>query len=308
MKLSIIIPVYNLENYIEDCLNSIIPQLTKEIEVIIVDDGSTDNSAEIIKSFLNNQIKYFYQKNKKQGAARNTGLKKAKGKYIWFIDGDDIIKDNAIKTIFKYEITHLENHDLMLFGINTVNNNKNSLKIQFPNKNNQNISDFLKSTNIYSISPCNKIINKRFLLKNKLFFEENMFFEDNLFFLKLYNHTNYISSISENLYIQQIREGSTMRSSYDIFKLNSQFKILEEIKKIKPIKLKKQFIENKLFWYTHIYLRKCFLFEENIQKNKIQKCYKLIPKFKIYLTDPFGVIKLKLLYNFNKKYFLKSIM
>lgn len=85
IKLSIIIPVYNIENYIGDCIESILPQLNPNVELILVDDGSTDNSAAKIKRYMSNEfnIKYYYQENQRQGAARNLGLKNAVGKYLW---------------------------------------------------------------------------------------------------------------------------------------------------------------------------------------------------------------------------------
>ncbi|HAS37211.1 MAG TPA: glycosyltransferase family 2 protein, partial [Ruminococcaceae bacterium] len=90
---SIIIPVYNLEKYIKHCLESVVNQTYKELEIICIDDGSTDGSAEIIKSMAENdpRIKYIYQENAGVSAARNKGLDTATGEYVMFVDGDDYI-------------------------------------------------------------------------------------------------------------------------------------------------------------------------------------------------------------------------
>ena len=89
----IIIPVYNLEDYIENCLNSVVNQTYRELEILCIDDGSTDNSAEKIKAFAEKdpRVKYLYQENAGVSAARNKGLDEATGEYVMFVDGDDYI-------------------------------------------------------------------------------------------------------------------------------------------------------------------------------------------------------------------------
>lgn len=103
---SIIIPVYNLEKYISNCLNSVVNQTYKNLEILCVDDGSTDGSADIIKNMAekDSRIKYFYQENAGVSAARNRGLDEAKGEYIMFVDGDDYIHYQAVEIFYK-EIT-----------------------------------------------------------------------------------------------------------------------------------------------------------------------------------------------------------
>ena len=96
---SIIIPIYNLEKYIKHCLESVVNQTYKELEIICIDDGSTDGSAEIIKSMAENdpRIKYIYQENAGVSAARNKGLDTATGEYVMFVDGDDYINLHMVE-------------------------------------------------------------------------------------------------------------------------------------------------------------------------------------------------------------------
>ena len=94
--ISIIIPVYNCEKYIDDAIESILSQDYSQLEIIVVDDGSTDNSAKIIKSYNNPKIKYLYQENLGPAAARNKGIKFASGDFIAFLDADDLWPENKL--------------------------------------------------------------------------------------------------------------------------------------------------------------------------------------------------------------------
>jgi glycosyltransferase involved in cell wall biosynthesis len=104
--LSIIVPIYNQEKYLEECLNSIEKQMISSVEVILVDDGSTDKSKEICEDYCerNVQFKYIYKSNDGLGPARNTGIIASQGRYIMFIDSDDAIVDNAIEILIRFMI------------------------------------------------------------------------------------------------------------------------------------------------------------------------------------------------------------
>ena len=99
---SVIIPVYNVEKYIDECLKSVVSQTYKNIEVIIINDGSTDKSEEIIRSYLDKyeNITYIYQQNKGVSEARNLGLKNATGDYVLFVDSDDYIHKSMIEKMY----------------------------------------------------------------------------------------------------------------------------------------------------------------------------------------------------------------
>lgn len=309
-RLSLIVPVYNIQEYIGDCLSSIVPQLSEKVELIVVDDGSTDNSAEVIKRFLSNPfIKCIYQENKGSSGARNTGLKAAKGKYIWFIDGDDMIESNSIEIIFKYADTHLKNHDIMMFYTSHVKQDGSDKKVYIKMKDlsNESTKSFLKKQKIYSVSPCFELISLDFLNDNQILFNEGMVFEDENFLLRVYNKAMNISSIPHALYSYRNRPNSNSRSMFTLFKLNSIFKNIILCNELKPEQLSRVFINQKLFWYIHSYLKKCFLFEKEIREPAIKKCFDLVPKIPISLSDSLGVIRLKLIYNYNKKLFLRKM-
>lgn len=124
MKFSIIIPVYNAEMYLEKCLKSIINQTYFNYEVIIIDDGSTDNSAKIIKNISNDRFKYYYKKNSGVADTRNFGVSKAIGDYILFLDADDFFEINLLETISK----NISNQDIIKYNARLVDKNNNLLK------------------------------------------------------------------------------------------------------------------------------------------------------------------------------------
>ena len=113
---SVIIPCYNCEKYIEYTLKSVLDQSYQNFELIIVDDGSKDNSALIIKSFTDKRIIYIYQENKGLPAARNTGIKRAKGMYIAFLDSDDVWEKDKLST----QVFHLNKYDIIYCNYNTI--------------------------------------------------------------------------------------------------------------------------------------------------------------------------------------------
>lgn len=116
ITISIIIPVYQAEKYLRDCLDSVVQQNLNDYEVLCIDDGSTDHSADIIKQYTQKYpfVRYFYQTNRGVSAARNRGLQEASGKYVMFIDADDWIKKNTLKDLFqKAEQFHT---DILVYG------------------------------------------------------------------------------------------------------------------------------------------------------------------------------------------------
>ncbi len=100
---SIVIPTYNRADFLEETINSALQQTFRDFEIVLIDDGSTDNTADLIREkFGNNpQVRYYYQENKERGAARNNGIKKSRGKYIIFFDSDDIMHDDHLITLYE---------------------------------------------------------------------------------------------------------------------------------------------------------------------------------------------------------------
>lgn len=220
---SIIMPVYNVENYLEQSLMAVANQTFRDYEFIIINDGSTDNSDNIIKSFINQHdnlnINYLVQKNEGQSSARNKGINVAQGKYIYFFDSDDLIKENAIELLYKKSINN--NLNLLLFSGETFVEAKetSTTKYKFNYQKNKNYLQIMngKETFIqlikndeYSTSPCLYFIKRDVLKVNKIKFYEGIIHEDALFTFQLILSTDRIKVIQDTFFYRRIRPNSTM--------------------------------------------------------------------------------------------------
>lgn len=212
MKLSIIIPAYNAAQYIKKCIRSCEQQdiSQEKYEVIVVDDGSTDNTKECIlelqKEFFN--IKYIYQDNARQGAARNNGLRNSKGKYIWYVDADDWIEENCLGTI----VNKLETESLtaLIVGHVTKYDKKEYRWYNIDERTITSGKEILKGNN-YFISPTYAVWEREYLVCNKLYFKENLFHEDSEFFPRLFYKAERIGALSKICYFVYPNMSSTTR-------------------------------------------------------------------------------------------------
>lgn len=216
MKLSLIIPVYNVEKYLWRCLNSCFLQ-TVEVsmfEVIIVNDGSPDNCDLIIKSFMerNHNIKYIQQENRGLSAARNVGLSLAEGDFVWFIDSDDWIVEDAISQIFP-----LLNATVDLIALNTLIIYENT-GIENEVKRSIDISEFTgkylyNKSLVYPYTGAQfYVINKSFLIDNNIHFAEGIIYEDLLFFPILMSKAQNCRIIAPPIYNYSVRNNSITTS------------------------------------------------------------------------------------------------
>ena len=129
IKVSIVVPVYNAKNYLKKCLDSVINQTLKEIEIILVDDGSTDGSAEICKSYLtDSRVMYYYKENEGLAAARQDGMERAHGEFIGFVDSDDWIDLDMYERM--YDTAKKENADVVMCGIYIDEDGKNPIYLE----------------------------------------------------------------------------------------------------------------------------------------------------------------------------------
>ena len=221
-KISVIIPVYNTEKFLRECLNSVICQTLKEIEIICVDDGSTDASLEILKKYAkkDRRITVVKQQNMKQGAARNNALKLARGKYVLFVDSDDYIKSNAAEKI--YNTMKKNSLDMLSFIIDNFDNKTkkfhNDPYYQFkflPKDFNYKKFNWLDAVNFLHRMPETCAVtsySREFINSNNLTFPEKLFFEDNIFFAKAATKAKFMGILKKMLYCRRIHDKSTTQT------------------------------------------------------------------------------------------------
>lgn len=210
-KISIIIPVFNLENYLSKCINSVLAQSYKNFEVIIVDDGSTDNSAKIIDSYAekDNRIIPVHIKNGGVSNARNIALDKAIGKYVYFLDGDDYIEADTLEILKN----NIEGFDLVQASYDRVYKNGNVDRCISDDKILENKDAVLGSYFLKKITDSSW--NKLFIKENigTLRFDVNLkVAEDALFVYEYIKTVKRIKLISNVTYHYYIHEGSCMNS------------------------------------------------------------------------------------------------
>lgn len=183
-KVSIIIPVYNAEKYLEKCLNSVIKQTLKDIEIICINDGSTDGSLNILQKYSEKDKRFIIidQKNSGQSVARNKGLSVAKGEFIGFVDSDDWIDEDFYEKLYDAAIEYKA--DIAAGNILRVNENETNVfyvkydKIQIAQKTNKKYQLAKIPDNCYV---WNKIYNRKKLEKIDLKFQEEILYEDIIF-------------------------------------------------------------------------------------------------------------------------------
>ena len=237
MKYSVIIPVYNVEKYIDRCLKSIISQHYDDLEIIVIDNGSTDSSGSICDTYASeySNISVYHIENHGVGSARNFGLSKARGEFIYFVDSDDYLVGNLFADFADKLVSDL---DLVVFSYfnsleEDLTEKQRTLK-SLPYSGNYDKNGFIKifqdlflSDMLYTV--WNKMYRREFLLENKLSFEQYELGEDVRFNLNVYRDVNKIFLSQDPYYIYVIgRKGSAM-SGYNPKRLQYQ---LEELKMV----------------------------------------------------------------------------
>ena len=200
MKLSFIIPIYNTDKFVGECIRSILNINCNDYEIILVDDGSKDKSGDICKAFAqkDGRIRYYKKNNGGVSSARNYGIEKAHGEYITFVDSDDFLIADSIN--------FLQNDDLYCESISLYNGNVT--KIPFLNTNNTE-TNFIEYP-VYMNSVCNKFFRREVIVKNNIRFAEELYASEDLFFVIQYlQHAKIVKYIEGNYYVYRENNQST---------------------------------------------------------------------------------------------------
>lgn len=281
-KISIIVPIYNAEKNIKKCLESINEQiaLESEIEVILINDGSTDNTDEIVKEYIekhmkNKDVKYFTKKNEGVAKTRNYGLNKSTGDYILFVDSDDYISKDTIKILEPYI---QKNIDIIKFKLQRLDETGKIIERVdgpvFDGITGQEAFNKLYSTDVLIDSPCVYLIKKDIFTKNKLEFK-GTYHEDFGLIPILIILSSKVVSLPDYLYQYiQGQDSITRNDDYDktLIKMKDCFFHYDRMLKIiENIKLDKITKENIKIYYTNAILMKLSNLKENDKKTFIKE-------------------------------------
>lgn len=268
---SIIIPCYNVEGYISSTINSVLKQKYNNWELILVNDGSTDDTTKILEKYnkKHERITLIEQDNNGVSSARNKGLKKAKGKFIFFLDGDDFIRPDLL---FKANKVFDGNPDVDIFsfGFNIVNKNNQVIKSYTYDDKDSHIFSSNDFMNLYLTkkirqSMCSFIVKKEVLSKNKIYFSKNISYgEDQEVQLKSIFHSNKIFYSAKPFFEYLQRESSAVNNNISIKRID----LIKVISSLREYFICKK-IDDELLKDLNNYLSMIFifLFREGVKQN-----------------------------------------
>lgn len=244
VKVSIVVAIYNVESYLEKCIQSVIYQTYKDIEIILVNDGSSDGSLTVCRNFerQDSRIKIIDQKNQGVSVARNQGIENSTGDYIMFVDGDDYLQTNIVEELVKHAGTNditicaykaFNETDSLIetchffYGDREFNKNKMDLYLQLINLSYGQTGKYYTAVGV----PWGKLYKASFLLKHNLYFDKKLVkMQDNIFNMQAFALADGIKYIDQPLYMYRLN--NILR--YKKIPYNPQYlmKILHEREKV----------------------------------------------------------------------------
>ncbi|AZA77675.1 glycosyltransferase [Chryseobacterium sp. G0186] len=228
IKFSLIVPAYQVENFIKRCLDSCFSQdlSSDEYEVLVINDGSKDKSLEIAQEYLSshNNIHIFSQENKGLSEARNTGIRNAKGKYVWFIDSDDWINNNCLAEM--YNLCEKNDLDILHFRATDFKNDQGVVREEDVTFYNQILSgkDYILNSSFIGFPVWLNIFKRSFLAENQLFFKAGIYHEDNEFSPRAFYYAKTVLFVEKSYYNvyhnpQSITRTANSKKSFDLLQV-----------------------------------------------------------------------------------------
>lgn len=301
IKVSVVVPVYNVEQYIRKCLETLANQTLDDIEIIVVDDGSTDLSKDIIKDYVEkyNNIKYYKKENGGLSDARNYGMKYATGEYITFLDADDYID---VKTYEKmYEKAKKEDSDVVECNFYWVYGRRKKKDI---GKKYEGKSEMIEKARVVA---WNKLYKRELLEQTQIEFPKGLQYEDLEFFYKLVPYIEKVSFVKEPLIYYVQRKDSLSNCQNE--KVKDIFKVLDNVISFyKDKNLYEKYKEELEFTYTRLLL--CSSFKRITKIKKENTRIELLNETWVKLNAMFPNWKENQILNTNlnsKKRYIKSV-
>lgn len=233
--ISVIVPIYNVEKYLHRCLNSIYHQIFTDFEVIMIDDGSTDDSSTICKKFAEKDTRfhYYYTENHGPSHAKNLGISKAAGDYLMFMDSDDEILDNCLQCLYSEAIQCEIQYDWIISGITYCSSDRTIQKSMIPERKCYNpcsTSDFVDVFGQDLLNFCvDKLFKKEIIEKNQLMFDENSRLgEDTRFNLAYSKFVQCVNIVPKSFYMYYQYGASSLSGAINSSKLSSLIQICDD--------------------------------------------------------------------------------
>lgn len=259
--IGVIIPVYNVEKYLEECINSVLNQSFKDIEVILVDDGSTDNSGKICDYYKekDSRVKVIHKENGGLSDARNEGIRIAISKYILFLDSDDYWIDNSLNEISKCANNEV---DVVFLTATKLFNYTNIIEEKFEelekskilNKSQSEVFIYLASLNKFPVSACTKLVRRDFILDNNLFFQKGLLSEDIEWSTRVLLAADSYDSCNSKFYIYRKQGQSSITNSVNLKGVRDLLYIIKKwTNKCKKDEIKKELKKPLLALYAYEY-------------------------------------------------------
>lgn len=223
MKVSIIVPIYKTKDYLEKCLDSLVNQTYKDIQIILINDGSPYDEEKIVNKYKKKykNIIYIKQENKGQGSARNEGIKKARGDYITFVDSDDYIDLNMIEEL----INNSNNEDIIISDILKEYGNKTEYFNNYWNVKKEANKNYMTS----HMGPVARLYKTSLFKDNNLFFKESSMYEDLAIMPIIGMYAKSIKYINKAFYHYVIHSGSSMKQELYSKKLENIFDVMNHL-------------------------------------------------------------------------------
>lgn len=233
VKISVVIPVYNVEKYLQECVNSVLRQTYTDFEVILVDDGSTDSGGRICDDYAQKdpRVRVIHQANGGLSVARNTGLRAAQGKYVYFLDSDDYIEDHTLEALIF--LAEKESADIVFFDGYVFFDeceeddavSRYVRKKAYSPENGRNMLLHLLEKDEYRTAVPLMLFRTSYLLENDLWFMPGIIHEDELFTFLSYNADGRVCHCHQQLYARRIRPASIMTASGALRRYDSMLQI-----------------------------------------------------------------------------------
>lgn len=312
IKVSVIIPVYNTEKYVREAVDSISKQTLKELEIILVNDGSTDYSLNILNelSAKDKRIQVFSQANQGASIARNTGIANAHGKYVYFMDSDDLLEEDAMELCFRK--CEDEQLDFVFFdALSFVDGNLDKVpslhyhrteKLEDKTYTGNDVFRLQLQNREFTPSPCLSFIRKKLLDNSNLRFYPGIVHEDQLFTVSLYLQAEKVGCIKRSFFHRRLRENSIMTREFSSRNLKGYFTVVQEILKLQksiPTPAIRQTIDLYLTQMLNAIIQQAYTlpFQLRIRLTWVSVC-----KYKKYISNrSIGILLFKTYIHKNKK-------